>query len=94
MGLVARLVCACPGIIVMVGVLFALASIWIVATRFNVVNKTSPPEALFAEYFPEGVIMSGTQTVPQRVCTSRPSLSFVGRLPTMCTGAVIVRTRA
>jgi hopanoid biosynthesis associated RND transporter like protein HpnN len=41
MGAVARLVCACPGIIVTVGVLLAAASIWIVATRFNVVNNTN-----------------------------------------------------
>jgi uncharacterized protein len=41
MGLVARLVCAYPGIILAVGVLFAAASIWVVATRFNVVNNTS-----------------------------------------------------
>ena len=41
MGLVARWVCACPGIIVTVGVLLAVASIWIVATRFTVVNNTS-----------------------------------------------------
>jgi len=41
MGLVARLVCACPGVILAIGVLFAAASIWIVATRFNVVNNTS-----------------------------------------------------
>jgi hopanoid biosynthesis associated RND transporter like protein HpnN len=38
---VARLVCAGPGIIVTVGVLLAAASIWIVATRFTVVNNTS-----------------------------------------------------
>ena len=41
MGAVARLVCACPGVIVTFGVLLAAASIWIVATRFNVVNNTS-----------------------------------------------------
>jgi uncharacterized protein len=41
MGLVARLVCACPGVILAIGVLFAAASIWIVVTRFNVVNNTS-----------------------------------------------------
>jgi hypothetical protein len=41
MGAVARLVCACPGVIVMVGALLAAASIWIVATRFNVVNNTT-----------------------------------------------------
>jgi hopanoid biosynthesis associated RND transporter like protein HpnN len=41
MGAVARLVCARPGWIVIIGALFALASIWVVATRFNVVNNTS-----------------------------------------------------
>src|ERR1700727_2123956 len=41
MGFVASLVCACPGIILVVGALFAAASIWIVVTRFNVVNNTS-----------------------------------------------------
>jgi len=41
MGAVARLVCAYPGVIVTVGVLLAAASIWIVATRFNVVNNTN-----------------------------------------------------
>jgi len=41
MGAVARLVCACPGIIVVVAVLLALASIYVVATRFNVINNTS-----------------------------------------------------
>ena len=41
MGAVARLVCACPAVIVSVGVLLAAASIWVVATRFNVVNNTS-----------------------------------------------------
>ena len=41
MGLVARFVCACPGLILIFGVLFAAASIWVVATRFNVVNNTS-----------------------------------------------------
>jgi hopanoid biosynthesis associated RND transporter like protein HpnN len=41
MGAVARLVCAYPGIIVLVGALFAVISIGIVATRFNVVNNTS-----------------------------------------------------
>jgi hopanoid biosynthesis associated RND transporter like protein HpnN len=39
--LVGRLVCSCPGIIVIVGTLLAAVSIWIVATRFNVVNNTS-----------------------------------------------------
>ena len=41
MGFVARLVCARPGVIVSLGVLFAAASIWIVVARFNVVNNTS-----------------------------------------------------
>jgi len=41
MGFVARLVCAYPGVIVTVGALFAVASIWVVAARFNVVNNTS-----------------------------------------------------
>jgi len=41
MGAVARMVCAYPGVIVMVGALFAAASIWIVVTRFNVVNNTT-----------------------------------------------------
>jgi hopanoid biosynthesis associated RND transporter like protein HpnN len=41
MGAVARLVCACPGIIVIVGLVLAVASTFIVATRFTVVNNTS-----------------------------------------------------
>jgi hopanoid biosynthesis associated RND transporter like protein HpnN len=41
MGWVARGVCAFPGVVVTVGTLCALASIWIVATRFQVVNDTS-----------------------------------------------------
>jgi len=41
MGLVARAVCAYPAVIVAVGALLAAASIWVVATRFNVVNNTS-----------------------------------------------------
>jgi hopanoid biosynthesis associated RND transporter like protein HpnN len=41
MGVVARLVCACPGIIVIVGLMLAIASIFVVATRFTVVNNTS-----------------------------------------------------
>ncbi len=41
MGAVARLVCACPSIIVIVGTVLAALSIWIVVTRFNVVNNTS-----------------------------------------------------
>jgi hopanoid biosynthesis associated RND transporter like protein HpnN len=38
---VARVVCARPGLIVIVGVLFAAASLWIVLTRFTVANNTS-----------------------------------------------------
>jgi hopanoid biosynthesis associated RND transporter like protein HpnN len=38
---VARGVCACPGVIVIVGALLAAISLWIVLTRFNVVNNTS-----------------------------------------------------
>jgi predicted RND superfamily exporter protein len=41
MGSVARLVCAFPGVIVTVGILLAIVSSFIVATRFNVVNNTS-----------------------------------------------------
>src|SRR5271156_3130569 len=41
MGAVARLVCVCPGVIVTVGVLLAAVSIFIVVTRWNVVNNTS-----------------------------------------------------
>ena len=41
MGLVARWVYARPAIFLAIGVLFAIASTWIVATRFNVVNNTS-----------------------------------------------------
>jgi len=41
MGSVARLVCACPAVIVTAGVVLAAACIWIVATRFNVLNNTS-----------------------------------------------------
>jgi hypothetical protein len=41
MGLTARLVCFCPGVIVAVGALLAAASVWVVATRFNVINNTS-----------------------------------------------------
>src|SRR5580698_4253983 len=41
MGAVARLVCACPGVIVTVGVLLAAASIFIVCTRWNVLNNTN-----------------------------------------------------
>ncbi len=41
MGFVARVVCAYPGVIVTAGALVAAASIWVVATRFNVINNTS-----------------------------------------------------
>jgi hopanoid biosynthesis associated RND transporter like protein HpnN len=41
MGFAARLVCAYPGVIVTVGALFAAACIWVVVTRFNVVNNTT-----------------------------------------------------
>ncbi len=41
MGWVARGVCARPGLVVTIGVILAVVSIWIVATRFNVVNNTS-----------------------------------------------------
>jgi hopanoid biosynthesis associated RND transporter like protein HpnN len=41
MGLVARCVCAGPAIFLILGVFFAAASTWVVATRFNVVNNTS-----------------------------------------------------
>jgi hopanoid biosynthesis associated RND transporter like protein HpnN len=41
MGAVARMVCAFPGTIVLVGAVLAAVSIWIVVTRFNVVNNTS-----------------------------------------------------
>src|SRR5882724_12935146 len=41
MGLVARFVCAQPALILAIGILFAAASIWVVATRFNVVNNTT-----------------------------------------------------
>jgi hopanoid biosynthesis associated RND transporter like protein HpnN len=40
MGLVARLVCARPGVIVVAGALLAAICIWITATRFNVINNT------------------------------------------------------
>jgi uncharacterized protein len=41
MGRAARLVCARPGLIVTVGLILAAASLWVVLTRFNVVNNTS-----------------------------------------------------
>src|SRR5882724_420329 len=41
MGLAARLVCARPGILLALGAFFAVLSVWVVATRFNVVNNTT-----------------------------------------------------
>ena len=41
MALVARMVCACPGIILILGLIFGVLSTWVVATRFVVVNDTS-----------------------------------------------------
>jgi len=41
MGWTARLVCSCPAIVLVIGILFAVASTWVVVTRFNVVNNTS-----------------------------------------------------
>jgi hypothetical protein len=42
MGLVARLVCARPGLILSLGIVFfAALSVWIVVTRFNVIPNTS-----------------------------------------------------
>jgi hypothetical protein len=41
MGLVARLVCARPGLILSLGIAFAVLSVWIVVTRFNVITNTS-----------------------------------------------------
>ncbi len=41
MGRVARLVCACPALLLVLSLLLTAASIWVVATRFNVVNNTS-----------------------------------------------------
>ena len=41
LGLVARLVCARPELIVAIGVLMAALSTWVVATRFTVINNTS-----------------------------------------------------
>jgi hopanoid biosynthesis associated RND transporter like protein HpnN len=41
MGGVARFVCACPALVFVVAVILTVASVWIVATRFNVVNNTS-----------------------------------------------------
>ncbi len=50
MGVVARLVCAAPGIIVVVGVILAILSAFVVATRWNVLNNTS--DLLSAKYKP------------------------------------------
>ena len=41
MGAAARMVLACPGIIVIVGVILAIASLCVVLTKFTVVNNTS-----------------------------------------------------
>jgi hopanoid biosynthesis associated RND transporter like protein HpnN len=41
MGLVARLVCARPGAVLMLGLLLTVASICVVTTRFNVINNTT-----------------------------------------------------
>ncbi len=41
MGLVARLVLACPGPILICGGVLAALSVWVVLTRFNVINNTS-----------------------------------------------------
>ena len=41
MGAAARMVLACPGIIVIVGVVLAIASLGVVLTKFTVVNNTS-----------------------------------------------------
>src|SRR5690349_1159220 len=41
LGLVARLVCARPELIVAIGVLMAALSTWVVCTRFTVINNTS-----------------------------------------------------
>ncbi len=41
MGVVARMVCAQPALILTVGLLLAAASTWVVATRFVVINNTS-----------------------------------------------------
>ena len=41
MGAAARMVLACPGIIVIVGVILAIASLGVVLTKFTVVNNTS-----------------------------------------------------
>jgi hopanoid biosynthesis associated RND transporter like protein HpnN len=41
MGRVARVVCARPGLILATGIIFAAVSIYVVATRFNVINNTT-----------------------------------------------------
>ncbi len=41
MGQVARVVCARPGLILAIGLLFAAGSIYVVATRFTVINNTT-----------------------------------------------------
>ncbi len=50
MGVVARVVCAAPGVIVTVGVIFAIASIFVVVTRWNILNNTS--DLLSPKYAP------------------------------------------
>ncbi len=50
MGHLARLVCAAPGLIVVLGVLLAAASTFVVVTRWNVLNNTS--DLLSAKYKP------------------------------------------
>ncbi len=50
MGHVARLVCAAPGVIVIAGVALAVASSYVVATRWYVLNNTS--DLLSAKYAP------------------------------------------
>ena len=50
MGVVARVVCAAPGVIVTVGVVFAIASIFVVVTRWNILNNTS--DLLSPKYAP------------------------------------------
>jgi len=49
MGLVARLVCAQPALLLGLGLLLAGASTWVVATRFTVINNTSD---LLSDKFP------------------------------------------
>jgi hypothetical protein len=41
MGLVARFVCAFPALVLVIALALTAASIWVVSTRFNVVNNTS-----------------------------------------------------